>query len=117
MSEHTPGPWVVAGGSYNDWRIKPIGKDVYIATLFNRYGWASEGEANARLIAAAPDMADEIERLKADQAKLLEIAKGVDELLNGGDCVIAPSDGGLLSVRHAILAALIATGAGEVMAQ
>ena len=62
MSEHTPGPWraeqcaVYGPGT-------PKGRDTCIAAAINHYGY---GRANARLIAAAPNMlaaAREIDRL------------------------------------------------------
>ena len=71
MSEHTPGPWEYSDRTYlvdgkmyktGDWAI--MGGSYCLAQVAK--------ETDARLIAAAPDMAAEIERLKAERAVLLE---------------------------------------------
>ena len=67
--KHTPGPWRV--------------DDNYVLCLYDgrpnnicrMLGRGDETEANARLIAAAPDMAERIERLEAVNADLLEACK------------------------------------------
>lgn len=84
---YTPGPWYVAtkqdcdeDGCYDkgvyDREIGVFavidGEPETIATP-----WL---EADARLIAAAPDMKDEIDRLKAEKADLLEILEAVISL-------------------------------------
>lgn len=67
MSEHTKGPW----------HIDPNSNTVYVAPGFDKriadvrgWGWlgdkpngAEEQDANARLIAAAPDLLEALERL------------------------------------------------------
>lgn len=63
MSKHTPGPWLIvrngkAGHTYRIWRNNHGGK---LSPKGKNEGWASvaryvTGEANARLIAAAPDL-------------------------------------------------------------
>jgi hypothetical protein len=57
-----PGPWATAG-RYWIWVV--AGK-LHIATIAR----AGENPANAALIAAAPDMADRIEALEAENARL-----------------------------------------------
>ena len=54
MKEHTPGPWVAAGTD-----IDAAAKTVAIATCGP--GRTGEAVANARLIAAAPDMKEALE--------------------------------------------------------
>jgi hypothetical protein len=57
MSEYTPGPWVVGGatGLRNQVSIDPC-----VATA---YGAGKEVEANARLMAAAPDLLEALQDL------------------------------------------------------
>ncbi|NCC96403.1 MAG: hypothetical protein EOM02_06130 [Synergistales bacterium] len=62
---HTPGPWEVRRG------IKQWTVDYLACGKFKRniaHVWDDE---DARLIAAAPDMKDEIDRLKAEKADML----------------------------------------------
>ncbi len=59
--EHTPGPWQVQQWSSGDWHITPVGTDspLIASTSYNPTPQpidASTEEANARLIAAAPDL-------------------------------------------------------------
>ena len=64
MSEHTPGPWThrtPADGS----RGRIYADNFHVANTFGN-------EANARLIAAAPETAAERDRLRALNAELLE---------------------------------------------
>ena len=71
MSKHTPGPWRVGGrGEYlNQLNIEPC---IGVA-----YGHDVELIANARLIAAAPDLLEALEALIEDQrdASLPVLAK------------------------------------------
>jgi hypothetical protein len=66
MSTHTPAPWVV--GPVDDTVVTHLGRDgvrYEIAAIDGDYNSPDEWptmEANARLIAAAPTMADYIER-------------------------------------------------------
>jgi len=85
MNKHTPGPWY-ADKNGRIWRRHPselyengggVAGDRRLATVFE--GWVNEGEigypvqANARLIAAAPDL------LAALQGLLRGIFDGPDE--------------------------------------
>jgi NMD protein affecting ribosome stability and mRNA decay len=66
--EHTPGPWQTepqGEGARGHWLHD--GEEEYVALACRRVS-RSEEEANARLIAAAPDMFDALERL-LDQRK------------------------------------------------
>src|SRR3546814_10337903 len=53
-SNHTPGPW--RADPYNDIRTSPDG--CKIAAVVTHYGTLNAADANARLIAAAPDLLD-----------------------------------------------------------
>lgn len=57
----TPGPWRATPDCFGDFTIQPHGAELAIAAVVNGEmrrmgGGVSEQEANARLIAAAPDM-------------------------------------------------------------
>lgn len=71
MNEHTPGPWVITDGpSQQTHHIRPVSeaKKLHLIPI----AWVAklnDGEANARLIAAAPDLL----------AALKEIAEWDDE--------------------------------------
>lgn len=62
MSDHTPGPWeAVLDTSVNHGSIKSPLHESLIAMVDCRYGKIGEPEANARLIAAAPDLLEALE--------------------------------------------------------
>ena len=66
MTEHTPGPWMVTpdhdeGIGWRHVSSFPEGFGDIATTWSGKHGDASE--ANARLIAAAPDMLDALEEL------------------------------------------------------
>ena len=70
MSEHTPGPWIydtamVWGG--------PQGLTSICEVLFHEDERADEHGPNARLIAAAPELLDALERLLATTVFLDEL--------------------------------------------
>lgn len=71
ITGYTPGPWIAEKpkGSNGFININPSGKGSFIATC---YGTDPDpvNEANARLIAAAPEMADRIRKLEAQNAEL-----------------------------------------------
>ena len=70
MSEHTPGPWMVVD-AHNMTQISAVSQSSSasgdgrkgIADLFDSRDGIPEWRANARLIAAAPDMLAELKRL------------------------------------------------------
>ena len=72
ITGYTPGPWIAEKpkGSNGFININPSGKGSFIATC---YGTDLDpvNEANARLIAAAPEMADRIRKLEAQNAAML----------------------------------------------
>lgn len=64
MSKHTPGPWAYAPILTGDFAIYADfdgGKKIAVVDA-----WRPEGEANARLIAAAPDLLFALEELLAE---------------------------------------------------
>jgi hypothetical protein len=84
-SKPTPGPWYVSQVGLTNGGERPITTEdgrictVDCQTPFKRgEGWQSEcevREANARLIAAAPETAAERDRLKEVNAELLEVLR------------------------------------------
>jgi len=75
MSGHTPGPWIIEeghiqrdSGGIRYWQVSD-GQD---AIACNQFCYADESQANARLIAAAPQMLAALEALlhQAIQTKL-----------------------------------------------
>lgn len=76
--KHTPGPWelgkyeghfhIIAEDGGNTWHIADIFDNPNI-----------NAKANAALIAAAPEMAEKIERLEKERAVMLDALKGVVE--------------------------------------
>jgi hypothetical protein len=76
MSDHTPGPWYVAlDDRYSMSHIDVKHTDVHspgaasevVAKVTCRVSWADQQKANARLIAAAPDLLDALELLLHDR--------------------------------------------------
>ena len=67
MSKHTPGPWSF-NTSPNCWSVLQVGSSgrwiVAGGTAWAIPGRQSEAEANARLIAAAPDLLEALEDLR-----------------------------------------------------
>lgn len=65
--EYTPGPWMADGPDYfGDYTIHPEGRALAIAAVVNGAinglsGHGAEHEANARLIAAAPELLTSLE--------------------------------------------------------
>ena len=70
MSSHTPGPWGTADGA-EVWPIEGRTSFVTLARVTGPwsdsqwYGSVEEGRANGRLIAAAPELLDELKGLVA----------------------------------------------------
>ena len=62
MGERTPGPWHIKAGC--DWMIQS--QDVEVAVVYTPRGVRGVREANARFIAAAPDMEKALEVALAD---------------------------------------------------
>ena len=110
---HTPGPWKVVM-QYGVWHVRedPLNWDgrgyQHIASLPTEKKGSHYGDmfsANARLIAAAPELLDELRKLRRAYVNLLE--GGRDRILQlGGDCdpldAMASSDPYLRSAAAAI---------------
>ena len=74
MTEHTPGPWTLQAGR----TIRTVSGEFYLSYGQDKHGnplfrGFCELDANARLIAAAPETAAERDRLKAEKAGLVEV--------------------------------------------
>ncbi len=79
MTSHTPGPWKTNGDPY----VSTIDGKRSIAFCDTRNG--HEDRANARLIAATPDMLSELKKLYKAYVHLLE--SGRDQIVAlGGSC-------------------------------
>jgi len=78
MKQHTPGPWEVGGRGFEDHIFAesdiPKDSDDWGEALICETAGNVE---NARLIAAAPETAAERDRLKAQNAELLEALEDV----------------------------------------
>ena len=66
MSKHTPGPWSVTARSNNMIDVihanrAPGAITLALCRVQARQSWLKEAEANARLIAAAPEMLEALE--------------------------------------------------------
>ena len=62
MSKHTPGPWVLDNAEGGDWFRYVLAEDSQIGRvdLGNRGAISQHGEANASLIAAAPELLSDL---------------------------------------------------------
>ena len=73
--KHTPGPWTVLS-PYTDRNVYPIGHPIdenamgILAEVNSQGGMEADCRANAELIASAPALLAERDRLKADNARL-----------------------------------------------
>ena len=69
MSKHTPGPWTASEGSPSDlWHVDMPDRQFSITVARGDEDWdmsVEEVQANARLIAAAPDLLDALQALVA----------------------------------------------------
>lgn len=94
MAEHTPGPWGCRDTSYHahDYRLtKPNGEPLPVNAPYNDH---SEQRANARLIAAAPDLLEALEYL-------LEQTIVQDEQY---DCIITEGEAEAAAMARAAIA-------------
>ena len=67
-TKHTPGPWFLDNAEGGDWFRYVMAEDSQIGRvdLGNRGFISQHGEANARLIAAAPELYDALRELLTD---------------------------------------------------
>jgi hypothetical protein len=74
MSKHTPGPWNVRfDGKHFNIDATPTGDKPEGQSFFIGYSGMADSEANARLIAAAPEM---LEMLKGAAKTMRQILRG-----------------------------------------
>lgn len=73
IAKHTPGPWGIrnlSSGEVPNGDIEICGSGARICIIEGsdayHYGWNSEREANARLIAAAPDLLGTLNRITGE---------------------------------------------------
>lgn len=66
MTKHTPAPWKVHNNIGKKSEIGIIADEApcIICTMSNAKEWPNEAEANARLIAAAPELLDALKAIK-----------------------------------------------------
>lgn len=79
-AQHTPGPWEAPGRDDDDYVICATvkGKRRTLAHIHDHDLLGIDAEANAALIARAPELAAENERLRALLADALKLVKQVD---------------------------------------
>jgi hypothetical protein len=93
MTQHTPGPWVYKGGETTTIREADGSMICQMKFLTGPHGLGGrrsndEVDANARLIAAAPDMLAELQRLHAKngwQSTADIIARVISKEQNSGE--------------------------------
>lgn len=77
---HTPGPWELSEGNTSIWGISPLNARVRLANIqkhspMNGIDW----EANARLIAAAPEMLAALHEARAYIDTVIELDGSVND--------------------------------------
>ena len=75
MAEHTPGPWKALRGEW--WHIGAA-NGRHIGMAFAGYDGPDTADANARLIAAAPDMEKALEAVDNYTTRTLEMHPGAE---------------------------------------
>lgn len=90
MSAHTPGPWKAEYSEGDEWDVL-AGESLPIAYIS---GWAcSSVEANARLIAAAPDLLAALKAARVFVAQRAGYSDVADQTLVDVDAAIAKAEG------------------------
>lgn len=74
MSKHTPGPWIY---NVDTFQVEQD-KEPFYKLLATVHGSKNEKNANARLIAAAPEMLDLLKRLSQEIMQLCHTSKNAD---------------------------------------
>lgn len=91
MTKHTPGPWHHTGREFND--VRDSDDELVAVALHLRVGQpersVQEAEANARLIAAAPDLLE----MLVEAANFIQPYNVGQELLERIDAAIAKATG------------------------
>ncbi len=76
MSKHTPGPWRVWEVSEEHWNIcetEDRARHSHFASVSVGNCWWDEGKANARLIAAAPELLEALKLLHDETADYVRV--------------------------------------------
>ena len=93
MTTHTPGPWNVSSNMYGVGNLLVAGVTASNAEPIANCGIGKTGEANARLIAAAPDLLTALIRL--EEGIRLWMSKSVSEDdMQAARAAIAKATGG-----------------------
>lgn len=78
MTQHTPGPWyAILQQPHGDFEIRDCERDQQGRLIGQAFWQAGKTEANARLMAAAPETAAERDRLREINADLLAALEAV----------------------------------------
>jgi hypothetical protein len=98
MSKHTPGPWTACDNNgYSIWRVTSFGYRANSAsrTVAEVVGDSAETEANARLIAAAPETLELLRDVRRYVADANLRGEGYAEIdLKAIDALLAKIEGG-----------------------
>jgi hypothetical protein len=99
MSNHTPGPWYVLDGRRVSWaspyREFGDGFSSYCVAITHEWPGLIDAEANARLIAAAPDMLQALRRAVLALAFAAETSAAMRDDYEAVNAAIAKATGGV----------------------
>ena len=86
---HTPGPWTIEGTRDSDefWVVKDEGP---VCEISQTFGYPDADEANARLIAAAPDLLAALQEWTSMAVN--SGLEGCDEILEQAEAAIAKAE-------------------------
>lgn len=90
MRKHTPGPWHYFETADGRCRVKPLNGKYIVAECSAMEPQCEEQRANARLMAAAPDL---LEALKAARRFVVSSHEPVGSELDDIDAAIAKAEG------------------------
>ena len=96
MSKHTPGPWQVSAGAVDNPRLiveNDLALPICAMSLRGVHGDTRRMEANARLIAAAPELLEALE-MAEDRIESERRSGEFDPLLRDIRAVISKATGG-----------------------
>ncbi len=80
-TQHTPGPWEISADKYANFKNAVFGPDELKVADCGSSRLTGEVEANARLIAAAPELLEALERA-ADELKRAQNSNGSQWLVD-----------------------------------
>ena len=93
MTQHTPGPWVIVGHQIEGPTKDQDGFDRVVAYVHLRQPRNGSAEANARLIAAAPEMLAVLRRLVAVDANPAADSLDVTRVADDARALLAKIEG------------------------